>query len=232
LSFWAIEWQEHDSTTIYSFYNYGTQAAPAAASSGGEAGSTGDVDSDGEQPFAIEVAGLTASVDPRGYETDVRVAPPNPDELAEYIESTTERASIAFTQPGPYPLVVTFRRPLSATEARQTLDIPGVAIADAEAIGRTADGLVVTVGGNAGNPDELLVRLGDYAADPWGIVAVELSVSSARSYELLVQNSVVLAADPAPTLFAQALAGARNQRIGSDRIDVQVNDLYWLYAGL
>jgi hypothetical protein len=229
MSYWFLEWQTADYTTNYASYSYTTQSPPAGAASTDDppmdTGSTGEV-------FIVHIDDLTASVDSRGNEADIRVSAPTMRDLDAYRDGNAARAEQVFQAPGPYSIVVTFNRPLGATEMEAVARIPGVVFGDAEAIGYLSDGTIETAGGYAGQPAELIRSLLEDGATPEGIVAFEASVATRQAYDALIALDSVYLVDVSPALVEQRVRAASGFRLGGDRLDVIVNDLYWLRAGL
>jgi hypothetical protein len=239
MSYWLIEWQAADWTSIYWNTSYPSKAAPSGAAESIDAAPASTA---GQQATMVASSGtrsalaahqLAVVVDTSGSETDIMVTRPRDVGWREYVEGGHARALAAMNGTGPYEVVVTFSRPLSAAELSEVVSVSGFALEEFEAIG-VRNGHTWTYGGGAGGINDVADRAATDGVGLLGFVTVTGLISGPEAYEVLGSSASVLLVDLAPTLARQlAIADAdMAAAIGTDAIDLLVNDVYWDYAGL
>jgi hypothetical protein len=173
---------------------------------------------------------LTLSAVPDGSQIDVRVLAPR--DLSAYAEQNRRRAaSLLFGQDAE--VVVTFVRPLSPEEFARLATLEQFTVRSIEAIGRERDGTILTIGGEPAMTAVLQEEYANRQASLEGIVAAYGTTNKA-GFDVLSARSDVALVDVSPAFLRANLAPALPANLApySDRLDVLVNDVYWLLAGL
>lgn len=217
----------------YRYVSTPYQPAPAGFSatnefeepSGGATGITPEQGAVGGGEF--EVAGIRAVARQDDREVDVRIVPP--DDLVAYIVENDLRISTLPEASTSLRVVITFAEPLPVNVVEEILD-GRAALLSFEAVGRTRDRRILTIGG----PD-LPARLAEefvvYDASSLGIVAVEVVVGSKIDLEALSRAPKVLLADVSKEVVSRNVPEwVLDLRRGGD-LDLILNDVYWLHTG-
>jgi hypothetical protein len=229
---WWPGWQAADWTDIYAATPYGTQSPPAGASALGDETTAGEITAEARSAFTIH--GLSVTVETGGSEADVSVASPSRHGLSEYLAANSDRAKLVLQSEPPFPVVITFARPLDSTEIRTITEIAGIEFGDAEAIGVLPDTTTMTAGGLLGDGQHLLDLIRERDGVPLGIVAVEAIIGTREAYDRLVAVETVFLVDVSPSIvrIEANQSGTLKSLLGTANLDVNVNDVYWLHAGL
>lgn len=162
-------------------------------------------------------------------ERDVDVRVQAPDDLEAYRRENSRRIAALSRGPGAVRVVVTLQSPM-ASEDLDSLVGESVTVESFEAVGRTQDGQIMTIGGpGLGEDAGREFELRDAEID--GIVAFEGVVASHQALVSLTRHPQVFLADVAKESVAREAPGwVRDLRRGGS-IDIILNDVYWLYAG-
>jgi hypothetical protein len=240
LSSWFGEWNAQEWTTEYASTTYSSKSQSAALS--GEGSTSGvaapSTETDHAQqdsaPVAATVADLHVSLDVEGEETDIRVQPPDPGALGDYIRASRERARSVLRGSGPFEAVVTFNEPITEAQLQAIDDIDGVTIYWHESISRLPDGSIVTVSGTMPSLPDLVETHEEESGTFEGIVAAEVTVDGRRSVRALEGATEVLLVDlSGEAVRAEVLASAELRKlVGEDQLDVILDDVYWQHSGL
>lgn len=225
------EWQTYKHTNGYRFTAYPYQTAPAGAA----AEATSPTASEGHGQSKVNTADVdglvVVSEEDDGHELDVRVS--SPSRPQDYIASNKSRAKTLLGLRGPYRVVITFTRPLSASDFRTVVNVRGVEVTSVETVGLNARKQILTVGGDLDILDEIDAEFESRDGSLSGVVAAEGVVRDQEAYDVLSGDGNVLLVDVAPELVSRRLGVVRPDIVrGFDRFDVIVNDLYWMTGEL
>jgi hypothetical protein len=131
-------------------------------------------------------------------------------------------------------VVVTFSRPLTASDFRTVAEVPGVGVTSIEAIGLNSKKQILTVGGDPGILGQFDAEFELRDGRLSGIVAAEAVIADLEAYDDLSRHTNVVVVDVAPELVSRRLGAMRPglARGFSKGFDVIVNDLYWITGEL
>lgn len=239
MSYWFFEWQAADWTSIYWNTNYPTKSPPSAPALMSAEGSERQLtvaspESTSPAIVSTSVDGpIIVMADTSGGETDIYVSRSPLLNVADYIRTADDRAESALSRSSTNEVVITFSRPLSVDEFMDLFSTPGLGIEEYEAVG-TKGGHTWTYGGSGIGVHDLESRARADGATLLGVVAANGWISARSAYDRLHLSETVALVDFAPALARNATLddAAFAAAIGSDKIDVVMNDVYWDLAGL
>lgn len=131
--------------------------------------------------------------------------------------------------------MTTFRHPLGVNEYKRLTGSGALgAVATFEAIGERPDGTIVTVGGPAEAVEDAADLFREDGARIVGVIAAFTTLDDRQAYRTAQARDEVLLVDLVGAAFLARLKTAESWRalVGTDSIDLVMNDCYWIHAGL